>query len=99
MLTASCRLMFPTAVSETRNFWNAAKGANLRMTFFGVVMAYASDEGYHGIGSGGLTVWPSCSTEVMSGKWCSTRFFRTARACLRTALAGADFINKRMDVH
>ncbi len=55
MLTTSCLLMFPTLVSDTRNFWKAENGGNLRMIFFGVVIHQARESGYHGTGFGGST--------------------------------------------
>ena len=53
--TISCLLMFPTLVSDTKNFWKEANGGNLRTTFLGVVICQASLFGNHEIGSGGVT--------------------------------------------
>ena len=55
MLTTSCRLIFPTSVSATRNFWKDAKGAKRRMTRLGVLIDQASWSGYQGTGRGGST--------------------------------------------
>lgn len=59
--------MFPTSVSETRNFWNEEKGAKRLTTFFGVVIDQASWSGYQGTGRGGSTNSPSYLMEVISG--------------------------------
>ncbi len=80
MLTTSCLLMLPTLVSDTRNFWKAAKGGNLRMTFFGVVMDQASESGYQGTAVGGLTVTPSWVMRVISGMYLVWSRRLTARA-------------------
>ncbi len=81
MLTTSWRLMFPTVLSETRYFWKAAKGGYFRTTFLLVVIHQASESGYHGTGSGGVTGWPSMSVILtMSGMYRLCSSFLTASA-------------------
>src|SRR5690606_32636754 len=82
MLTTSCRVMWPTLVSETRYFWNAEKGGNFRTTFFGVVIHQARLSGYQGTGWGSSTFLPSYSIFWISGKYRVSRRSLTARACL-----------------
>lgn len=76
MLTASWRLMLPTSVSATKNWWNFAYSGLFFNRVRGTSKCHPNSSGYQAKGRGGSAITPS--TEI-SRRWGTKAFLTVSR--------------------